>query len=291
MGVLGSKILQQIKAVSDVEVEKSQVMLAIFLRKMEEKVDSSIEELRSGLKYQVEFYGRKVADYNDKIESIVDKYTNEITKVTDEYENLYVNVELELQEALSNQKIAVANLKKIADTKEKFLNSEKFKEYNATKLELKEQLANCEKKVEFDRISALLDNLVNPIDLYNKKMDACVKKYYDYNQIVETCEKKKLECLTNIGENLDEVINSAIERALVNVKPSPFDFIRKIVNVFNGKTKLEKNVLEKMENKIQVLSEQNNGRIENIENSTIEFVSSILSIKDTIKREFNSAIE
>lgn len=291
MGVLGSKILQQIKDISDVEVQKSQIMLAIFLRKMEEKVDSSIEELRNGLKYQVEFYGRKIDDYNDKIENIVNKYTNEITKVTDEYENLYVNVELELQEALSNQKIAVANLKKIADTKEKFLNSAKYKEYIETKLELKEQLDNCVKKAEFDRISALLDNLVNPIDLYNKKMNACVKKYYDYNQIIETCEKKKLECLTNIGSNLDEVINSAIERALVNVKPSPFDFIRKIVNIFNGKTKLEKDVLEKMENKIQVLSEQNNNRIENIENSTVEFVSNILSIKDAIKREFNSAIE
>lgn len=291
MKVLGSKILQDIKDISDVEVQKSQILLAIFLRKMDEKVESSIEELRKGLKYQVEFYGRKAEEYNDKIESIVNKYTTEITKVTDEYENLYVNVELELQEAVSNQKVAVANLKKIADTKEKFLNSAKYQEYLETKLELKTQLDNCVQKVEFDRISNLLDNLVNPIDLYNKKMNACVKKYYDYNKIVEQCEKKKLECIDSIDANLDEVINSAIERALVNVKPSPFDFIRKIINLFSGKTKLEKEVLEKMENKIQVLSEQNNTRIENIENSTVEFVSNILSVKNTIKQEFNSAIE
>lgn len=291
MKVLGSKILQEIKDISDVEVNKAQIQLAIFLRKMEDKVESSAEELKAGLKYKAELYGRKLEEYNEKIDSIVSNYTNEITKVTDEYESLYTNIELEYQEAIANQKIAVVNLKKISDSKEKFLKSKKYQEYIDTKLELKTQLENCVKKVEFDRISDMLDNLVNPIDLYNKKMNACVKKYYDYNQIIEKCENKKKECINNIEANLDEIINFAIERSLVNIKPSPFDFVKKIINFINGKTKFEKNVLEKIETKIRNLSNENDLRIKNIENNTVEFVSDILSLKDTIKKEFNVASE
>lgn len=291
MKVLGSKILQEIKDISDVEVNKSQILLAIFLRKMEDKVEGSAEELKAGLKYKAEFYGRKLEEYNEKIDSIVSNYINEITKVTDEYESLYTNIELEYQEAIANQKIAVVNLKKISDSKEKFLKSKKYQEYIDTKLELKTQLENCVKKVEFDRISDMLDNLVNPIDLYNKKMNACVKKYYDYNQIIEKCENKKKECIDNIEANLDEIINFAIERSLVNIKPSPFDFVKKIINFINGKTKFEKNVLEKTETKIRNLSNENDLRIKNIENNTVEFVSTILSLKDSIKKEFNIANE
>ncbi len=291
MKVLGSKILQEIKDISDVEVNKAQIQLAIFLRKMEDKVESSAEELKAGLKYKAELYGRKLEEYNEKIDSIVSNYTNEITKVTDEYESLYTNIELEYQEAIANQKIAVVNLKKISDSKEKFLKSKKYQEYIDTKLELKTQLENCVKKVEFDRISDMLDNLVNPIDLYNKKMNACVKKYYDYNQIIEKCENKKKECIDNIEANLDEIINFAIERSLVNIKPSPFDFVKKIINFINGKTKFEKNVLEKIETKIRNLSNENDLRIKNIENNTVEFVSDILSLKDSIKKEFNVASE
>lgn len=290
--MLNKRLFDQIKEASEIQLQKSQILLAIYSRKIEEIVEKNVNDLKDKIRFNLEQYGVNESLYSNRINEIIKKYYSEIETITTEYENLYANVEIELQEAVSNQQIAVVNVSRILDYKAKFLRSEEYKKYLKTKEELKYQLENSVQKAEFDEITKRIENLVDPLEMYDKKVNACIEKFNKYKEVIKACEEKKNECIKSVENELEKLLVLYSEKSLaVSKKSNGFFGIFKIFNLINGKSKFEKRILDDLEIKLIDMNGKSESIVNVIETNVIEFVAKIKTMKNAINAEYDLAIK
>ena len=126
---LGFRLMDAIKEVSEFEISKEELLTALYMRKTQDKIDNGIESIENSLKAQASIYGVKYENYVSRIQEIKENYLKEINRIKEEYQFQFVNIQLELREALANQKIAIVNAKKMTDMKNEFMQTAKYKEY------------------------------------------------------------------------------------------------------------------------------------------------------------------
>lgn len=279
---LGFRLMDSIKEVMELENAKTELMSALYLKKIDEKVNIGIELIENSLKGQAKVYGVNYENYKDRVKGIIANYTKEIEKVREEYEFQFVNLQLELREILANQKIAIVNAKKISDTKIEFMKSDKYNEYLNTKRKLVYNLNNALKKIEYDKYYSMIKNLPDPLEIYNQKKASALNKYSAYNSLVKSCEAKINYCMNETFLEVERITKENIENSLIILKESVISkILNKIISVFSGRTKFE-NKLKLLENNVDNLSLKSDKKIDQIRKITIELVAEIQAEKDSL---------
>ncbi len=279
---LGFRLMDSIKEVMELENAKTELTSALYLRKIDEKIANGIELIENSLKGQASVYNVSYESYIDRVKAIISNYTNEVEKIREEYEFQFVNLQLELRETLANQKIAIVNAKKILDTKNEFIESDKYKEYLSTKKILVDNLNNALNKVDYDKYYDMIENLSDPVEIYNQKKRDALKKYDAYSSLVKSCEGKINYCMNETFSEIDRITKENVENSLIIPKENIVTkIVNKIVNMFSGKTKFE-NKLKLVENNISNLASNSEQKVSEIRNTTIELVAEIQSEKEDL---------
>ena len=245
---LGVRLADEIKEVCEIEATKTQLESCLFSKKINDKINNGANSIEISLKSGAEVYGVNYNNYYDKIESIKSKYLIDANNLSKEYEFQFVNLQLELRELLSNQKIALVNAKKCLDLK----------------------------KEQTDK---------NFSDAYNKEKEKYLGKFYLYNSLIKDCEFKIQNCMTETYSEIDNVINEMSEMQIAVDNENFFNkFINKITNIFSGKSKFESKLGE-FEEKANSLSNDNIFKIERIKNNTVSLVEDILNKKENMNMQ------
>lgn len=153
MGEKNKDLAIKIEELNKSEQDNIKVIVMLYLKNINQIKKNKLSLLRNYFLNQLEFYGQNLAKYQIKLDEISKKYEEYIDTVIDSYNELFVNIQLELQETELNQKIAVLNLVKCCNIKEKILSDcsscSFVKEYELKKYEtkIKEFL---EKKEQYD---------------------------------------------------------------------------------------------------------------------------------------------
>lgn len=282
---LGFRLMDSIKEVMRLENAKTELTTALYLRKADEKIKNGLETIEENLKAQASVYGVKFENYIDRVSSIKNNYLKEINKLREEYEFQFVNLQLELREIQANQQISLVNAKKILDTKNEFIKSDKYKSYINTKENLIKNLNNALKKSDYDKYYKMIEDLADPIELYNQKKKIALKKYSDYESIIKDCEAKIEYCMNETFSEIDRITNENIENKLLIKKENPVTkIINKVLNIISGKSKFEGKI-KIIENNLQNLSLSNDAKVETIRNNTIEMVADIQEEKDSLNEK------
>lgn len=255
------KILKDLTELTEIENNDLKIKLAIFLRKVSEKINSSLNAIETRINEEIAFYGQHPEKYSEHINSILNIYNNEFEKIYGEYKLQYVNVIEELQEAYANQKIAIANCKKIKNLKDEFLES-----------------SNLEK---------------NPDSLkdFDIKIKAFIEKAKSYETIIEKCDNKLEESQQNLIAELDVYVSKKTSQLVVYQTNNIISkIINKITNIFKGKQKVKINVLDKYKTEVNNLELDSNNTQNNIRENTINFIEQLLSFKEELRNKFDMAI-
>lgn len=281
---LGYRLLDNMRETMKLESAKTELISALYTRKIYEEMTKGIDAIEENLKVQASFYGIDYEEYANRIEELKTNYINEISKLNEEREFQFVNLQLELREVRANQKISLVNAKKIYDSKENFMRSTQYKEYLDKKEKLTPQLNLALEEKDYKEYCTMLKELVDPLEIYNEKKEDALKKYNDYNSLISSCENKIEECMNETIEEIQNILNENIENSL-SAKKENFimKMINKLIKVLAGKTKFESKV-SAIENNINKLSLSNNDKIQEIRNETIELVAKIQIEKELLNK-------
>ncbi len=287
---VGTKLMTQIRDLSELEVQKLEIQIAKFNKEISEYYETKISTIEENIDSQIKYYGKNISDHREEKDRILNKYKAEFQKNYDKRKEQFFNIQVEIQELQANQKIAFANFKKVAEDRTSFLESSKYVEYISKKQEFQRVVNSTVNREEFEKYSALLENLKDPLDTYTSKLEALINKYAGYDEIILECEAKLTDCILATKKDFDEITkyrNSDV--AVAEGVNFITNLINKILNKFAGKTKFEKDVIQKMESEL-IKVEQNNIAIsDSINEQTIYLVAKIEELRDMINSEFNLA--
>ena len=288
---LGTRLMTQIRDLSELEVQKLEIQIAKFNKEISSYYETKISTIEENIDSQIEYYGKNVSDHENEKNRILDKYKKEFQKIYDIRKEQFFNIQDEIQELQANQKIAFANFKKVADDRKAFEESSKYSEYILKRQELENIINSTVNKEEFEKYSELLANLKDPLETYTSKLEALVNKYAGYDEIILECEAKLTDCILSAKKDFDEIAKYRNTNVAI-LENGNFitNLINKILSRFAGKSKFEKDVIQKMESEL-VEVEKSNLEITNaINEQTIYLVAKIEELRDVINSEFNIAI-
>ena len=164
------------------------------------------------------------------------------------------------------------------------MKSVQYKEYLDKKEKLTPQLNLSLEEKDYKEYCTLLKELIDPLEIYDEKKEIALKKYNDYNSIINSCENKIDECMNETFEEIKNILNENIENSLSTKKENfIMKMINKLIKALAGKTKFE-NKVSKIENNLKKLSLSNNEKIEKIRTETIELVAKIQIEKELLNK-------
>ena len=242
---LGIRLSDCIGENCDLEAVKIQLLCCLFSKKINYQINQGVNSIEVSLKSGANVYGIKYDDYQNKIETIKSKYLTQAESIGKEYEFQFVNLQMELRELFANQEVSLVNAKRCLDMQKEQSNKEK-------------------------------------ITAYRNNKEKYLKKFYLYNSLINDCETKIQDCMVKAVEEIEKMTNEMSETSMIVKQENIFTkLINKITNIFSGKSKFE-NKLSEFENKADNLEFNNNLKIEEIKNNTIELVADILAKKDNL---------
>lgn len=284
-------LMTKIKELTEAEVSSIEIISAIYLRKIEEKLKQSMDEISESIDNQIKFYGQNKENYNDYKNKILDKYNQEFEKIIDEYQSQFVNIVEELSEAQANQKVCMANCKKLKNMQQDFLNSVEYVKYVKLKKKYKEDMDNSLTKVDFDRNYERYHNLKNPVTDYDKKIKASLEKAQSFEEVIAFGKSGLNQCIEDTLNELDNLVSQKTKQIATIQKVNIFSkLINKITNIFNGKKKLKTYIIDNSDLELTKLEQNVGNIIEQIRENTINFIEKALTIREESNSKFISAV-
>lgn len=249
-----SELSQDIQELGRIELNDATLNVAIFDKIIEENINNRIEFLKNYFESKKVLYGINSSKVDSQIEDIVNRYSVLLNKIAEQYRFRLNNVEIELQEIESNQKITLAN----------FINAitDKIKLEKSNDL-TKENLIKCQKKVV-----------------------ACINKYNNYNELINECLIEINICKKEFVEVLDEILEISSEVAMVKKQTKIQMFINRIKFLFSGKTRFQENIISKKTNDLSNIESKDKSLIDDIEGKSVAFSAIILAMRENINRKF-----
>lgn len=289
---LGERLSKQLSDLSDVEELKFKIEFAIFNNKVLESYKSKIKLIEENFESQAKFYGKKEEEYIEEKNKIINEYNAEFQKIYDVRKEQFFNILNEILEMQANQKIAFANIDKVVEGREKLKNTIEYTEYKKKKIEFENIVNTTLNHEEFERYSKMLEELTDPLDSHYKKLQALTEKFDNYQAVIVECEKKLIECAEATEEDFAEIVKYR-NSSIASLKNSNVisNLISKLVNIFSGKAKYEKEVVLKMQNELADIQKNNSNLVETISNQTIALIAKIEEVRAEINQSFKIAIE
>ena len=289
---ISEKLMNNLTRLVELENNNLKMKSAIFLKRINEKIETAIKDIESRKVEEIEFYGQKAESYLEYKESVLNKYSNEFNKILEEYELQFINICEELMETFANQKIAIANCKKIKNLRDEYIKSDKYVEYKKIKAKYKEDMDNSLTKADFEKNMNLLSQLKNPLDEYDVKMDACIEKAKDYELVIQSCNQKIEECIQKSIDEINKIVLNKTSQLVVYQNNSIISkIINKITNIFTGKKKLQNNVIDRSEKELNILEAETDNTKNNIRENTIKFIEQLIITREKLNNKFIESIK
>ena len=249
-------LVDKLVELNELEINKSKILTAIFEKTTKEIVQKKVQALESNFEEQAEFYDQNLADYQEIYDEILTKYKEQLSQIIDKYNSLYINMQLELQEAECNQKIAITNLKKSFDIK---------------------QEVEARKQVEL-------------IEEYNKKIIACMQKKVNYDVIIDECEEELNSCSDNVQNKINSLFADKSSQISLKSESGLKKLIQKIKNKFTGAAKFNTYVIEPINIELEMMDGKLPNITSTIKQDTISFVAKMKQAKDEVNKIFEDTI-
>lgn len=244
-------LAKNIEELGNIELNDALINLAIFNKDIEDAISKRLEFLKNDFDSKRILYNVGANMFSKQKEEILGQYGALLNKVSENFVYRFHNIQLELQEIESNQKIALANFSKVI--------SDKNKNHNLSNELLRK---------------------------YNKKARACLAKYNDYNELVNECLIEINICKKELNETLDKILTISQELELIQKQNKMQLFISKIRYIFNGRKKFENNIIKKRRNDISNIQDISEDITKETHNKTINFTATISAMRDRINQEF-----
>ena len=290
MEKISEVLMFKIKELTEAEVSSLEIMSAIYLRKIEEKLKQSINEISVSIDNQIKFYGQKKENYTDYKNKVLGKYNGEFEKIIDEYQSQFVNIIEEIAEAEANQKVCIANCKKLKNMQQDFINSEEYEKYLKLKQKYKQEMDDSLTKVEFDKNLEKYQNLKNPVKEYEKKIKASLEKAKSFNEVIDFGKSTLNQCVEDTLIELENLVSIKTKSISLVEKNIFSKLINKITNIFNGKKKVKMFVIDNSDIELNRLEQNVEGIIESTRENTISFIEKALIIREESNKKFINAV-
>lgn len=285
----GTKLASIVDEITANEILKAQVLYAKFQNSLKDSYEQKIKAIENRFIGKASFYGKNEIECAKEKNSILEKYEEEFQKIYDSRRVQYINIQNEIQELVANNLIIIANFKQIAVSKMQFINSSAYRNFLNQREEFQHIVDTTLNHAEFDKYTALLENLKDPLDVYQARLEALATKYDNYTATIEECEKKLDECLEGALADFEEIARYVENDLTVTKKQNIImKFINQIVNKVTKGSGYQKNVVDKMENELEELEKDILESTEIIDEQTISIVAAIEEIRAGINEEFTN---
>lgn len=287
---MSEKLSNTIKELSNIEVNEISLLIATIKKNLTDLINKNMELLENEFIAKCDFYGKSSDSVSKEKEEILKGYKEEFDRIASKFEEEYMNFALELQEIQESQKTTIIDMIRIIDSKDQYIESPEYEDFldNIQTLEIRKN--NCLVKAEFDELVDFLDTVEDPIDIYNKEIDALAEKYIRYCGLEEACIEKIKDCNVEAEKVISSVMKYDVgQLALIN-KKSIFSFFSKLFRKITGGKKFEKEYLLKKRENIEKIKVDTNKTLENIDKE-IDNILILLDVYNSkIKQAFNQAV-
>lgn len=288
--IVYKNLASNIKNLSSVEVNEISLIIAIIKKNIQDLINKNMEFLNKEFLDKSEYYGTKKIDLSKYRDQIIKGYENEFNRISLKLEEEYMNFALMLQETQSNQKISIANLKKVLESKQKYVESNEYDEFMTNIENLEKQRDDAETKIEFDKIDNYLNNISDPIEIYNKKIDIFANRYVKYCGLEEVYLSKLKKCNERIESAINSVMKYDVGALTIINKKSIFTIFSKLLSKISGVKKFEKEyVFKKLENLEKIKNDTDN-MLSEIDNELDTNLISLELYKSNITQTYNPAV-
>lgn len=239
------KLNENIKNLDNIEKEIAMVELAIYQKNIERLTEQKLNEMRDFFEQQSKNYSQKITKYQTEIDKNIQRYKEQIDKLINTYDNLYISIFKIMQDAINNQKVAMAN---IVTLEEKLNNKENSKE-------------------ESNKI-------------YNN-MIACAQKKLDYSVIIDECKERIKWCIENVQKDIKEIFSNDVNQLQIYKENIIIKIRRMFFNKISGKSKYKKLLKNYEREYIKNVKNKNNKKIIEV----LYTLKGILKQMETVKKQ------
>ena len=239
-------LMEKLTELNELEITKMKILTAIFIKTLQEIKNKKVQSMESNFEEQAKVYGQDLADYQEVYYEIMNKYKDQIEQIIERYNELFINIQLELQEAECNQKIAITNFKKSFD-------------------------------IKLEAMSISKENLAQD---YSKKMLACMQKKENYDVIIKACQKELEDCVEEAENKLNSLFINKAGQLVLREESFFTKLMDKIKNMFTGRTKFNTYCIESTNVELEMIERKLPDHIKQIRQKTIHFVAKIKQAKD-----------
>ncbi len=217
------KLNENLLNLENVENEISMIELAIYQKSLDDLKNRKIKELKELFEQKANFYNQKTEKFNTKINKNIEEYELQIDRIINAYDSLYIRVFKIMENALDNQRIAVANI-----------------------VTLTEQ-----------RKSEEPNNMENT----RKTIIACAEKKLNYGVIIDECKARREWCIEEAIKNIEEIFKNNIYQLQVYDDSILNKIKRNLINLFRGKSNYKRFLDSYESNCLNEIKKNNNGKI------------------------------
>lgn len=250
------RLVESLNEVSNLEVKEASLLIAIIKKNIEDLINKNMQKLNEDFLEKCEYYGRSITDVNTEKTEILNSYKEEFYKIASKFEEEYMGISLELQEAQANQKISIANMKKVIDMKKKYIESEEYKTSSG--------------------------NADVSIDVYNRRIDKLADKYIKYCGLEQACLYKLKKCNSRVENAISSVMQFEVGQLAIIEKNKVLEIFSKILLKITGAKRFEKEYIFTKKQNIEKIRKNT----ENVVNELDEEFKNTLIILDA----YNSKI-
>ena len=251
------KMLQEKqKELRQKQKELRKIKFSIFVKEQREKIADRCERLKQGMKNTAKIYGDKAQkcaeDYilaRDGKKSIIEEYKRQVEEIDLAYQE---DLEASQEELNGLQKAEQCQIAKISE----YMYKKRIANHNkeSKKIFLAEEIKKAIERDDFDKIiekTEQLRKLKQNASKYDEKIAEENQKLKEIQAEIEACKRGMDERDEFTNQQFDSIVTDRDEKIAGLTKQN---FIQKaigfVVNKFNGVKKFTKNVIAKIQDKI-----------------------------------------
>ena len=231
---ISESLISTLNEISKNEINEISLLIAITKKSIMDLINKNIQQINDEFLEKCEYYGRSISEVNSEKVEILNSYKEEFNKIATKLEEEYINLALEVQDAQANQKIAIAEMKKTIDLKEKYASSTKVNEFE--------------------------------IESLNKKIDMLAERYIKYCGFEEACLFELSVCHKKVENAINSVMQFENGKQLVVIeKRSILKVFSKLLKFLSNEKRFKKDYIEKKKKNIEKIKISTNYKLEEID--------------------------
>ena len=163
-------------------------------------------------------------------------------------------------------------------------------QYNGLYLNVQMELveAECNQKINMTNLKKSIDSRnKKATDINNRRIEACLQKKSDYNEIITDCENQLEKCIKEVTKELDLLFSDKAYQISVKERNNSNSFINRLKNKFLGANKFKMYVIEPQKIEIEMMD----NKLPDVKNQIYEKTLKVITKIQQEKNEANEVFE